>query len=128
DMCAAFSARSAPMSTSHSDSTRLAAALTGRRHSAGASIAACTAPTAYRRIQKRVTCEPGRPSVHRVPRATKSPARGRASLHASWRKSGREQRLHLLQRTRLDLADALGRHAVLVGQLLQRHLVFVIEP
>src|SRR5690606_3901708 len=42
--------------------------------------------------------------------------------------SGREQRLHLLQRVGLDLADALGRYAVLVGQLLQRDLAFVIEP
>src|SRR5690606_36604762 len=42
--------------------------------------------------------------------------------------SGREQRLHLLQRVGLDLADALGRYAVFVGQLLQRDLAFVIEP
>src|SRR5690606_25078752 len=42
--------------------------------------------------------------------------------------SGREQGLHLLQRIGLDLADALGGDAVLVGQLLQRHLVVGVEP
>src|SRR5690606_8404880 len=42
--------------------------------------------------------------------------------------SGRKQRLHLLQRIRLDLTDAFGRHAVFVGQLLQGHLVVVVEP
>src|SRR5690606_29247757 len=42
--------------------------------------------------------------------------------------SGGEQRLHLLEGVGLDLADALGADAVFVGQLLQRHLVVVVEP
>src|SRR5690606_31894914 len=42
--------------------------------------------------------------------------------------SGGEERLHLLEGVGLDLADALGADAVLVGQLLQRHLVVVVEP
>src|SRR3546814_1238199 len=42
--------------------------------------------------------------------------------------SSRKQRLHLLQRVRLDLADAFGGDAVLVGQFLQGDLVVVVQP
>src|SRR5579863_522081 len=37
---------------------------------------------------------------------------------------GGHQPAQLAQRARLDLADALGGHAVLAGQLMQRRLVF----
>src|SRR3546814_13474110 len=39
-----------------------------------------------------------------------------------------EEGLHLLEGVGLDLADALGADAVFVGQLLQRHLVLVVQP
>src|SRR3546814_1214996 len=51
----------------------------------------------------------------------------RITNHQS-RPSGRKQRLHLLQRVRLDLADAFGGDAVLVGQFLQGDLVVVVQP
>src|SRR3546814_17074938 len=42
--------------------------------------------------------------------------------------SSRKQRLHLLPRVRLDLADAFGGDAVLVGQSLKGDLVVVVQP
>ena len=56
------------------------------------------------------------------------PDRGRSIRNIRDPRSGHEQRPHLLHRVRLDLADALGGNAVLVGQLLQRRLVAVPEP
>src|SRR5690606_8771734 len=55
-------------------------------------------------------------------------ARGAASAISGSCGSGCEQGLHLLQRVGLDLADALGADAVLVGQLLQGRLVVGVEP
>src|SRR5690606_3107949 len=69
--------------------------------------------------------------VRSVPRAaqTKRPGKTRAVRDARWPEaSGRQQRAHLLHGIRLDLADALGGDAVLVGQLLQRHLALVVQP
>ena len=44
------------------------------------------------------------------------------------RRSGDEQRLHLLHRAGFDLADAFGRDAVLGGQVLQGDLAVVVQP
>src|SRR3546814_13882174 len=41
--------------------------------------------------------------------------------------SSRKQRIHLLQRVRLDLADAFGGGAVLVGKVLQGDLFVVVQ-
>src|SRR5690606_34790280 len=76
------------------------------------SIAASAAPTVAHKQER-----PGLPGRFESPIPTcESP------------RSSRERRLHLLQRVRLDLADAFGGDTVLVGQFLQGDLVVVVQP
>src|SRR5690606_18616553 len=89
-----------------------------QRPSVGAAIAAINTATSprHRRYSGSHKSDAERPGF---------PGRRGAAVA---RGSGGEQRLHLLQRVGLDLADALGGDAVFVGQLLQGDLAVGIEP